>query len=118
MIDPAANANRIVYHFAIEREHGHFCSIGSFSILAARNAGPTRHVAESSMTFSTDRTTFASHHRNRFSTLFRKNTDTISIQNTSLSEEASLNRLYRNVQARHLPALPDTLSRLNNAIES
>jgi hypothetical protein len=82
MIDPAANANRIVDHAAITRVHGHFCSIGAFSILAARNPGPTRSADGSPTTASTAWTTFASHLRNRFSTLFRKTTDTIPIQNT------------------------------------
>lgn len=82
MIDLAANANRIVDHLAIARAHAHFCSIGSFNILAVRNSGPTRTADRSCTTVSTAWTTMASHHRNQFSTLFRKTTDTIPIQNT------------------------------------
>jgi hypothetical protein len=82
MIDLAANDNRIVDHAAIARAHGHFCSIRSCSILAARNSGPTRSAAGFPSTVSTAGTKFASHHRYRFSTLFCKTTDTIPIQNT------------------------------------
>ena len=82
MIDLAANVNRIVHHAAITRAHGHFCPIGSCSILAARNSAPTRSANGSPTTVSTAWTTFASHHRNRFNTLYRKTTDTILIQNT------------------------------------
>jgi len=82
MINLATNTNRIVEHAAITRAHGPFCSIRYCSTLAARNSRPVRSAAEPPTTISTAWTTFASHHRNRFTRLFRKTTDPIPIQNT------------------------------------
>jgi hypothetical protein len=82
MIDPAANVNRIVRHFAIARVHAQVCPILSSSTLAACNLVPAPSVAASLTTSSPGSTTFTAHHSDRFSPLFRKTTDTIPIQNT------------------------------------
>jgi hypothetical protein len=82
MIDLAANVNRIVHHFATARVHASVCPILSSSTLAACHLVPARSAAGSPTTSSPAWATFASHHSNRFSPLFRKTTDTIPIQNT------------------------------------
>jgi hypothetical protein len=82
MIDLAANPNRIVHHFAIACVYASVCTFLSSSTLAACNLVPARSAAASLTTSSPGWTTFASHHSNRFSPLYRKTTDTIPIQNT------------------------------------
>jgi hypothetical protein len=82
MIDLAANANRIVHHYAIVGVHAPVCPILSSSTLVAGHMVPVRSAAASLTTSAPGWTMFASHHSNRFSPLFRKTTDTIPIQNT------------------------------------